>query len=143
MTHLHSFLGATQVTVHLAPVQNPSARRLRQLVSLRRFRGSVYDNHFPIFVSSLFSRQYLAASTFSFLHPVIDYARRKVATNVDLIQKVCGFSVSSCSPGTCFGSQVSRSPRTWFEPLIVRVISCCQAIPFTFNCAHFLAHCIC
>ena len=50
----------------------PSTRRLGQLVSLRRFYVSLYDNNFPSLVASLFSWRCLAASTSFFIHATIN-----------------------------------------------------------------------
>ena len=50
----------------------PSTRQLGEMVSLRRFYASVYDNNVPSLVASLFSWRCLAPSTSSFLHAAIN-----------------------------------------------------------------------
>ena len=55
VTHLHACLGATQVSVHFAPVQDYFDSSLGELVLLRRSYASVYDHNFLslVAVSSL------------------------------------------------------------------------------------------
>ena len=55
VTHLHACLGATQVSVHFAPVQDYFDSPLGELVLLRRSYASVYDHNFLslVAVSSL------------------------------------------------------------------------------------------
>ena len=65
-----TYLGATQVSVRLVPVQDFIGSSTRPIVWLRRFYASVYDNKFPSPVASLFSWRYLAAITSSFIAPI-------------------------------------------------------------------------
>ena len=73
MTHLHAqaLLRFRFVSCPYSP-RVSSTRRLGQLLSLRRFYASVYDNNFLSLVTSLFSWRCLAASIFSSLHAAIN-----------------------------------------------------------------------
>ena len=73
MTHPHTCLRATQVSVRLVPVRIPLTRQLGELVSLRRFYASVYDHNFPSLVTSLLSWRSLSAATSYFLHTAINF----------------------------------------------------------------------
>ena len=73
MTHLYACLGATQVSVRLAPVQDsfgwstgPNWR------PFAKFYASVYEDNFPSLVAPFFSWRCLAASASSFLRAAIN-----------------------------------------------------------------------
>ena len=67
-------LGATQISVRLAPVQDSFDSSVRPINWCRfgEFYASVCDNNLPRLVASLFSRRSLAASTSSFFHAAIN-----------------------------------------------------------------------